>query len=77
MITANEARTLAQEYLDINTSIELGVIEEQIRKAVDAGEFYISNDGFLTPYCRHKLEELGYKVETGTQYNEPWYCIKW
>ena len=77
MITAKEARILAQEYLDINTSIQLGIIEEQIRKAVDAGEFYISDDGCLAPYCKAKLEELGYKVETGTQYNEPWYCIKW
>ena len=77
MITANEARILAQEYLDINTNIELGIIEEQIRNAVDAGRFYISADGSLNPYCRQKLESMGYKVETGTQYNEPWYCIRW
>ena len=77
MITANEARILAQEYLDINTNIELGIIEEQIRNAVDAGRFYISSDGSLSLYCKGKLESMGYKVETGTQYNEPWYCIKW
>lgn len=34
-------------------------------------------DGSLKPETRKKLEELGYKVETGTQYNEPYYSISW
>ena len=37
----------------------------------------ISEDGSLKPETRKKLEELGYKVETGTQYNEPYYSISW
>lgn len=39
--------------------------------------FLISEDGSLKPETRKKLEELGYKVETGTQYNEPYYSISW
>ena len=77
MITANEARRLAEEELYINVNVQLEVIEEQIRKAVNAGKFNISNSGYLSPHCKEKLEELGFKVETGMDHNEPWYCVKW
>lgn len=57
-----KAKTMAEE---------LGMIED----AIADGKFSISEDGCLKPEARKKLEELGYKVETDTQYNEPYYSI--
>ena len=77
MITAQEARKQSEYNTNALISIELKKIEELIGNAVVAGGFHISQDGTLSQACRNRLESLGYKVETGSQYNEPWYCIKW
>ena len=45
--------------------------------AIADGKFSISEDGCLKPETRKKLEELGYKIETGNQYNESYYSISW
>jgi hypothetical protein len=63
--------------LDIITTEELNIISEKINEAISKGKFSISEDGSLSQNCRQKLEELGYKIETGSQYNEPWYSISW
>ncbi len=50
---------------------------KQIDKTIANGKFSISNDGYLQSQTRKKLEELGYKVETGSQYNESYYSVSW
>ena len=77
MITAKEARALAEDYVDIETAVDLGIIEDNITSAAMNGEFEIRCNGTLTLICKHKLESKGYTIETGVQYYEPWYCIKW
>lgn len=52
-------------------------MEEQISLAISYGKFSISNDGSLQPETQKKLEELGYEVKTGTQYNESYYSVSW
>ena len=66
MITANEARALAEDY-----------VEDNIISAAMNGEFEIRCNGTLTLICKHKLESKGYTIETGRKYYEPWYCIRW
>ena len=77
MLSAKAARELALEQLEWNTNVELELIEEQIKEAASNGEFSVSKEGTLTLHCRTKLEELGYKVRVGNQYNETYYTISW
>lgn len=77
MIKAQEARRRTEDKTQHLASIEMADIEELIENAIENCEYYVSQDGVLSQSCRKHLESLGYKVEAGTQYNEPWYCIKW
>ena len=77
MITAQEARKSTTHKIQHLASIEMVKIEKLIENAIEDCEYSVSQDGVLSQACRNHLESLGYKVETGTQYNEPWYCIKW
>ena len=38
-------------------------------------EYYI--DGSLSFSQKQKLRELGYSVQTGKEYNQPWAIISW
>ena len=77
MFTAKEARERSIYKELLITSAEFSKIEKLINKAIDNGEYSVSQGDVLSKNCRNQLESLGYKVDTGTQYNEPWYCIKW
>ena len=77
MLSASEARTKTQNNINDCAAKELAKLEEQISNAILEGKFSISNDGSLQLSTRQKLEKLGYKVTTGSQYNEPYYNISW
>ena len=77
MITAKEARERTTYKMHNLASIEMKHIEEMIENAIEDCKYSISQDGTLSQFCRNQLESMGYKVETGIQYNEPWYCIRW
>lgn len=77
MLSASEARTKTQNNINDCTTKELAKLEEQMANAILEGKFSISNDGCLQFSTRQRLEELGYKVTTGSQYNEPYYSISW
>jgi hypothetical protein len=77
MLTAQEARQRTTDKEKHLVSVEMKMVEELIENAIEDCKYYISQDGSLSQICRNQLEALGYKVETGTQYNQPWYCIKW
>lgn len=74
---ASEANKMANNVIDNHTTQQLAELSKLIRDAIADGKFSISKDGCLKPEIRKKLEELGYKVETSTQYNEPYYSISW
>lgn len=77
MLSANEARAKTQNNIDDCVRQELKRLDEQISEAIAGGEFSIRNDGSLQPDTQKKLEELGYEVKTGTQYNESYYSVSW
>ena len=74
---AHEANNMTKHVIDSYTTQQLTELSKLIRDAIADGKFSISEDGCLKPEIRKKLEELGYKVETGNQYNESYYSISW
>ena len=77
MITAQEASRQSKGVLHNFATTEMRKIEKDIMNAIKEGRFSISGDGYLQEETRYILSELGYRVKTGTQYNEPWYSISW
>ena len=75
--SASEANNMTNNAINSCTTQQLAKLSKLIRDAIADGKFSISEDVSLKPETRKKLEELGYKVETGTQYNEPYYSISW
>ena len=75
--SASEANKMTNNVIDSCTTQQLAELSKLIRDAIADGKFSISEDGCLKPETRKKLEELGYKVETGNQYNESYYSISW
>lgn len=75
--SASEANKMTNNTIDSCTTQQLVELSKLIRDAIADGKFSISKDGCLKPEIRKKLEELGYKVETGNQYNESYYGISW
>lgn len=74
---AHEANKMTNENIERDCTRQLIEISTEIRNAATDGKFSISRDGLLKPEIRKKLEEFGYKVEIGTQYNESYYSISW
>ena len=75
--SASEANKMTNNAIDSCTTQQLAELSKLIRDAIADGKFSISENGCLKPETRKKLEELGYKVETGSQYTEPYYSISW
>lgn len=74
---AHEANNMTKHVIDGRTTQQLAELSKLIKDAIADGKFSISEDGCLKPEIRKKLEELGYKIETGNQYNESYYSISW
>lgn len=77
MITANEARKKAESVKNNCVTREMEIIESEIEEAVRKGDYSIALSGTINPYTAEHLRELGYKVYTGSQYNESYFKIKW
>lgn len=77
MITAREARIITQDIIDKWLTKELSQINELIQEAISEGKFEIHNEGTLSETTREALEQNGYTIKTGTQYNQSYYFIKW
>lgn len=77
MITAEQARQRAKTFISEYENSQFNKIMENINKESGRGYFIYYGDEALRPAVRKKLEELGYDVSIGNQYNEPEYCISW
>ncbi len=77
MIDAREARKRAQDNLASNAAKELSLIETLISDAVSKGAYFITYGGPMQARVREKLDELGYKVEIDSQYNDVCFIVSW
>lgn len=77
MRTAFDAKEKTTEVLENCATQELKEIESKIESAVRSGKYSISDGGSLSAQTYNRLKKLGYKVETGSQYNESYYIISW
>lgn len=78
ILSAKEARMLTEKHIEETIASQLGEIGAKIAYAAKNGDKSVTLDGTLNKNVREKLEKiLGYKVGTGTQYNESYYTISW
>lgn len=73
--SASEANKMTNHVIFDDTQLE--DIGKEIRRAIADGKFSISEERYLKPEIRKKLEELGYKVETGNHYHKLYYTVSW
>lgn len=73
--SASEANKMTNHVINDDTQLE--DIAKEIREAIDEGKFYISGDGSLQSETVKRLTELGYKVKTSFERNEPYWSISW
>ena len=76
MLTAREAKEKADS-VKVNLTEEFYAIEKHIEEAILLGCFSVTRAGYIHPSIRRYLEKYGYIVETGGQYNEPYFSIIW
>jgi hypothetical protein len=77
MISAKEARSETNKNLENFLTIELEDVEKKIREAIKQGRYSISENGCLSNQSIKALEDVGFTVKTGNQYNESYYSISW
>ena len=76
MLIASEARKIALNE-DKAISKQFEEIEKYISEAAFDGKFSVHVAGTLHPYVKKYLENIGYRVDTGNQYNDFFYSISW
>ena len=77
MLSASEANHETKDIIQKYMTKELVEIESEIADAISRGRYHISRRGHLDESTKDTLKNLGYKVETGSQYNEMYYSIAW
>lgn len=77
MIKASEANKETTKNITEFLTTGMTEIERRITNAIKEGKYSISYSGYLKQETKDALKSLGYKVETGSQYNEPYYSISW
>ena len=75
--SAEEMRVKSKLVMSKETREDLRQILKGIEATAARGERTLNKDGVLSRQVRSKLEELGYEIEIGNQYNESYYVIKW
>ena len=77
MITAKEAHEKSAKVYDKKIEARLDEVFDWINSAIARGEFQICIDGNLPLEVKKRIENLGYTVNTGSQYNESWFTVSW
>lgn len=76
-MSAEEARNKVNA-LEIGKNAEqLEICEKEINKAVERGYRNAIVGFYLNLPVKYRLEELGYKTESSSQYNEDYTSITW
>jgi hypothetical protein len=77
MIASGKDKEKALNAVSIRWREEFKEIEKCIEDSASSGAFYVSKSGSIHPRMKRLLEDLGYKVKIGLQYNKPYYTINW
>lgn len=77
LLSAGEAHKKTVNNIKDCSTKELAEISKRISDAIANGKFSINGDGCLQYETTQRLKELGYKVETGSQYSEQYWSIDW
>lgn len=77
MVNANEARKIVEQGRYQKATKQMKEIENKIKESIIQGLVYASFDGIIEKANKEKLEELGYTISSGSQYNESYYSISW
>ena len=77
LLSASEAHKKTADNIKNCSAKQLAEISKRISDAIVNGRFSINGNGCLQYETIQRLEELGYKVKTGSQYNESYWSISW
>ena len=77
MISAKEARKQSEQNKQDILNKEMAIIEEEINNEILQGNNNVYIDGSISSEAIQMLEQLGYNVKCGSQYNESYVNIEW
>lgn len=77
LMSAKQAYEATQKNVKTKDERVFNAVQAKIEDAINDGRFGISEDGILPVNVRKKLEDLGYKVNFGSQYGDPYYSVSW
>ena len=77
MISAKEARKQSEQHKQNILTKEMATIEKEINNEISQGNNNVYINGSISLNARQMLEQLGYDVKCGSQYNENYVNIKW
>lgn len=77
MISAKEAKEQSEQNFRSKLNKEIEMIEQKILNATIQGQDCVCIGSAISAGAKQMLEQLGYKVECGQQYNESYTDIEW
>ena len=77
LITAEGARTVSNHYIKNTLEKEISMLNREIVDACKIGKNSVCIDGSVSADAKELLIKNGFKVTTGSQYNESFFTIKW
>lgn len=77
MISAEEARKQSEQNINSQIIKEIESIEQKILGATTKGENHVYIEPVISTGAKQMLKQLGYKVESYTQYTDNFTIIEW
>lgn len=77
MVTEKEARKKAERAIKDRFYKNIAVIESAIELEIAKGKTSICMEGSISSDVKQYLQQLGYEVDCASQYNEPYFKVKW
>lgn len=77
MVSAKQARKQSEQYFQSELDKEIEMIEQKILYATTQGKNCVYIESAISTSTKQMLEQLGYKVKYGQQYNEIYTNIEW
>lgn len=77
MISAKEVRKQSEQNNQSKLHKEIEMIERNINNAIAKGENRVYIEPAISTSAKQMLQQLGYKVKYGQQYNNSYTNIEW